>query len=401
MPASNRSPAEPPGTAWSAWRDRRSFAFDVVVAALAVAIGLATRMGRHPGLVDWPYVHQVSAVVCGASLLHRRRSPFRSGLVVCGVGLVYPTQATYFAVYAVAAYAVGAGDDDRRRAWGLIAGLTLVAGRPWDQPDPVGVVGGVGVALVPALLGLYVAARRRLRLDRGERARREQELTFERVRREERARIAGDMHDVITHRVSLMVLQAGALRTRARDDDVRVTAEELRLVGCKALEELRALVAVTRCEQQPGSVVVEAGAVLDVSDLVADSRTAGVVVDLTTVGERRPTSPVVGRAAYRVVQEALTNVHKHAPGAGVGVWVHYTGDELRITVRNSAPTRDADVALGAGGSGLVGLRKRVELVAGALRAGPSEDGGYELVAVLPVLAPTARAAIAPTTGEPA
>jgi signal transduction histidine kinase len=387
--------SEPPNTSPSAWRNR-SFGFDVLIAAIAIAIGLVTRMGRHAGLVDWPGVHVVSAVVSGGLLLHRRSSPFWSGLAVCVVGLVHPTQTTYFAAYAAGAYV-----EDRRRACGLIAGLALVAAQPWNYPDPFAIVGNVCIALVPALLGLYVAARRRLRLDRAERAQAERESTFERVRHEERARIAAEMHDVITHRVSLMVLQAGALRTRARDDDVRATAEELRLVGCKALEELRGLVAVTRSGRQPGSVVAESGAVLDVCDLITDSRTAGVVVELNTVGERRPTSPVVGRAAYRVVQEALTNVHKHAPGAAVVVWVHYTGDEVHITVRNSAPTRAADVALGAGGSGLLGLRKRVELVAGTLRAGPSDDGGYELVAVLPVIAPTARTTLAPTTGDSA
>ncbi|MFI6582363.1 sensor histidine kinase [Embleya sp. NPDC050493] len=374
--------------AWSA--SRRSFGFDVLVSAIAIALGLALRMGPHPGLLDGPYLHQASAVVAGALLLNRRRAAFGSGMAVCAVSLVHPTHALFFAAYAVGAYV-----EDRRRALALIAALVSTTAQPWNHPAPSDIVGGMSVALVPALLGLHVAARRRLRLDRAARAERERELLFERVRMEERARIAGEMHDVITHRVSLMVLQAGALRTRAREDDVRATAEELRLVGCKALEELRGLVAMTRSEQQVGSVVAAPRAVLDVSDLVADSRSAGVSVDVITLGEPHATSPVIGRAAYRVVQEALTNVHKHAPGAVVDVRLHYVGDEVQITVRNSAPTRAADIALGTGGSGLLGLRKRVELVAGTLHTGPLPDGGYELLAVLPAGAsPT-------TTGEPA
>ncbi|MFI1577007.1 sensor histidine kinase [Embleya sp. NPDC020630] len=376
--------------AW--WASRRSFGFDVLVAAIGVALGLTLRMGRDAGLVGWPYLHQVSAVLSGALLLYRRRAPFGSGAAICAVGLVYPTHVLYFA-----AYAVGAGVEDRRRAWGLIGALVVTTAQPWSHPRPLNIVTGAGLALVPVLLGLYVAARRRLRADRAEREVRERQLGFERVRMEERARIAGEMHDVITHRVSLMVLQAGALRTRARDEDVRASAEELRLVGCKALEELRGLVAVTRSERQVGSVVVGPRAVLDVSDLVADSRSAGIPVDLVTLGEPHPTSPVVGRAAYRVVQEALTNVHKHAPGAGVDIRLHYVGDEVRITVRNSAPTRAVDVALGSGGSGLLGLRKRVELVAGTLRTRPLPDGGYELLAILPAGATTTTT----TTGEPA
>ncbi|WP_245599748.1 sensor histidine kinase [Embleya scabrispora] len=374
--------------AWAA--TRRSFGFDVLVSAIAIALGADLRMGSHWGLVDWPYLHQASAVVAGTLLLNRRRAPFGSGVAICAVSLVHPTQALFFAAYAAGAYV-----EDRRRAGALITALVLTAAQPWHHSAPPDIIGSAGLALVPALLGLYVAARRRLRLDRADRAERERELLFEQVRMRERARIAGEMHDVITHRVSLMVLQAGALRTRARDEDVRARAEELRLVGCKALEELRGLVAVTRSEQQVGSVVAAPRAVLDVSDLVADSRSAGVSVEVITLGEPHATSPVVGRAAYRVVQEALTNVHKHAPGALVDVRLHYVGDEVQITVRNSAPTRAADIALGAGGSGLLGLRKRVELVAGTLRTGPLPDGGYELLAVLPAGASTT------TTGDPA
>ncbi|MET7303448.1 histidine kinase [Embleya sp. NPDC005575] len=374
--------------AWSA--PRRSFGFDVLVSAIAIALGSALRMGRSSGLVDWPYVHQASAVVAGTLLLNRRRAPFGSGVAICAVSLVHPTHVLFFAAYAAGAYV-----EDRRRAGALIGGLVPATAQPWNHPDPWSIVGSASVALVPALLGLYVAARRRLRLDRGDRVKRERELLFEQVRMQERARIAGEMHDVITHRVSLMVLQAGALRTRARDEEVRAAAEELRMVGCKALEELRGLVTVTRSEQQVGSVVAAPRAVLDVSDLVADSRSAGVSVDVITLGEPHATSPVVGRAAYRVVQEGLTNVHKHAPGAVVDVRLHYVGDEVQITVRNSAPTRAVDVALGTGGSGLLGLRKRVELVAGTLRTGPLPDGGYELLAVLPAGASTT------TTGDPA
>ncbi|MGC0423017.1 sensor histidine kinase [Embleya sp. AB8] len=376
--------------AW--WASRRAFGFDVLVATSAVALGLTLRMGRYAGLADWPYLHQVSAVLTGALLLHRRRAPFGSGVAICAVALFYPTHALFFAAYAAGAYI-----EDRRRAWALIAALVLMGSQPWSYPAPLTIVSSGSIALVPALLGLYVAARRRIRLDRAEQAARERELGFERVRLEERSRIAGEMHDVITHRVSLMVLQAGALRTRARDEDVRASAEELRLVGCKALEELRGLVAVTRSEQQVGSVVATPRAVLDVSDLVADSRSAGVPVELVVLGEPHATSPVVGRAAYRVVQEALTNVHKHAPGAVVDIRLHYVGDEVQISVRNSAPTRAAEITLGAGGSGLLGLRKRVELVAGTLRTGPLPDGGYELLAILPAGASTTTL----TTGEPA
>jgi signal transduction histidine kinase len=264
------------------------------------------------------------------------------------------------------------------------------------RPGSAAIAPALAAVLVPALLGLYLADRRRTRLDRAERVERERALLLERAHLRERADIADEAHDVLAHRIGLMVLQAGALRTRARDRDVRARAEELRLAGCRALEELRALVAVTGSGRRAGSVPDAPQEMLDVSDLVADARSAGVSVDLITLGAPRATSSVVGRAARRVVQEALTNVRRHAPGAVVGVRLQHMGDEVRIAVRNSAAGRAAEVAPGPGGSGLLGLRKRVELMAGTLRTGPLPDGGYELLAVLPAGTPTST-----TTGEPA
>nr|WP_260408616.1 histidine kinase [Planomonospora venezuelensis] len=205
----------------------------------------------------------------------------------------------------------------------------------------------------------------------------------EQARLEERARLAGEMHDVVTHRVSLMVLRAGALRTVARDEEVRAAVEELRQVGCQALEELRDLVGVLRSEDRFGSARTAEPVVLDLSGLVAESRAAGVEAGLACEGEPVPAPPVVARTAYRVVQEALTNVHKHAPGSEVTVTVSYAGDALGVAVRNTAAARGGGIALGGGGTGLSGLRQRVELLRGRLEAGATEEGGFAVTAVLP------------------
>ncbi|MDF5753926.1 ATP-binding protein [Spongiactinospora sp. TRM90649] len=168
------------------------------------------------------------------------------------------------------------------------------------------------------------------------------------------------------------------------DGRTREAAEALRVTGCQALEELRDLVGILHDPEPDG---MREQALPDLGALVAESESVGVPVELVERGDRSPISPVVGRTAHRVVQEALTNVRKHAPGASTRVQVHYGRDAVRLVVRNTAPTRAADPALtGAGsatGTGLLGLRQRVELVNGTLLAGPYGDGGFQIQATLP------------------
>jgi signal transduction histidine kinase len=213
---------------------------------------------------------------------------------------------------------------------------------------------------------------------------------------EERVRLAAEMHDVVTHRVSLMVLQAGALGVTATDAATRAAAEDLRAAGCQALEELRDLVGVLRATPEDAVedvAVPRAGgqaAAPDFGELLTESESVGVSVELDQRGNPALASPVVGRTAYRVVQEALTNVRKHAPGATAKVIMDYQADRVHLPIRNTAPERQVDESLTASGSGtgLLGLRQRVELVSGTLHAGPTEDGGFEVDATLPAYVPT-------------
>jgi signal transduction histidine kinase len=223
--------------------------------------------------------------------------------------------------------------------------------------------------------------------ERAERAERERYLLAEQARTEERARLAGEMHDVVTHRLSLMVLQAGALGITANDDATRRAAEELRAAGCQALDELRDLVGILRTspdgDESPSTEGFPA--------LIAESTAVGNPAELTEEGDPALASPVVGRTAYKIIREALTNVRKHAPGARVAVQVTYAESQVRLTVRNSRPASRAGSELAATGSGLgiASLRQRVELVHGTLRAGGTPDGGFCLEATLPAYVPTA------------
>jgi signal transduction histidine kinase len=200
------------------------------------------------------------------------------------------------------------------------------------------------------------------------------------------------MHDVVTHRVSLMVLQAGALRVTAPDERTRTAAEELRVAGCRALDELRDLLGILRTTPDRDRTPEEAHpSTAELAALVGESTAVGLPTELVEDGDPRLVSPVVGRTVYRIVQEALTNARKHAPGARVHVQVRYDPAGVRVTIRNTPPTRPVDAGLvGTGsGMGIANLRQRVELVQGTLHVGPSPGGGFRLDATLPAYVPTA------------
>lgn len=387
----------------------RRVAADVAIAAGFVLVDtVATLAGgswwpERPGALAWTLLAG-QALACG-SLVARRVAPLTVVAVLTVFTLVlsvliWPVGALHaahggnvWAPYSTAVAAYGPlyfRPRGRRRAYLAVGVLTLVVMRPWEPSATVLTIGLLRTAVGP-LLALYFDARRRMVLalrERAERAESERHLLAERARAEERARLAGEMHDVVTHRVSLMVLQAGALQVTAKDPATRQAAEELRAAGCQALEELRDLVGILRTGPEDD----RAPAVGGFAELVAESVAVGVPTELITDGDPALASPVVDRTARRVLREALTNVRKHAPGATVTVRVEYGESRLRLTVRNSAPTGRPDGGLAGTGSGLgiAHLRQRIELVHGTLRAGPRPDGGFAVEAVLPSFVPTAE-----------
>jgi signal transduction histidine kinase len=398
-------------------RSRRGRALDgAAVVALALAAAgsppLAYLDGGHPGGAAAAVVWTVTALQLLATpvVLAQRRWPVGGAALIVAVvvaGLLplaatadplvvrfstvnlWPPLALSGAVIALRRHA-----PSRRAAavWALIAVATVLAARPWQPSWAVTPVGLLHTA-VPALLGLYLASRWQVLDGLRERvllAERERVLLAERARAEERARLAGELHDSVAHRVSLMVLQAGALRLTSTDQTARDAAEHLRATGCQALEELSELLGVLRRPEtsptSPGSGTgVEAGAV-GLAELVAESEGVGLPVVLEEDGDPAAVPVVVRRTAYRVVQEALTNVHKHAPGAKVEVTASYGADRVVVRVRNepTAPAGDgAGLPVTGGGTGLLGLGRRVEAVGGSLRAGRDGDGGFRVEATMP------------------
>jgi signal transduction histidine kinase len=393
------------------WYCRHRFAVDV---AIAVGFALldtgATLLGsswwpQHPGTLAWTMLG-VQAAAC-LSLIVRRQAPLlviailaaftlTVTLLISPAGALVPAHPdNIWAPYAttLAAYGPLYYSPSRRIGWIALAVLTVVVARPWQPSATVITVGVLRVALGP-LLALYFGARERLirvLRERAERAERERHLLAEQARAEERARLAGEMHDVVTHRVSLMVLQAGALRMTALDDATRQAAEELRAAGCQALDELRDLVGILRTEPEEDEPV----STPDFAALIAESTAVGTPAQLIEDGDAGLASPIVQRTVYRVVREALTNVRKHAPGARVLVRVSYDPSQVRLEVSNTPPADPAGPAragLAHTGSslGIAGLRQRIELVHGTLRAAPTPDGGFCVEAILPAYVPTAE-----------
>jgi signal transduction histidine kinase len=409
---------------------RRDTAFDIAAVAIAAVLGFAATRGSPPVLEPLGGATVACQTALAFCLLLRRRRPLTVAWIVTAaaaaiaiVDLVAPgtlvpadlertampwlPPAAPFAAYAVTAYA---GARRLRRvpiAWAPVVALVILGSHTWDAPpNSPWLLQSLIFILVPALLGMYMAARRRLMrslVERADRAEREQRLLAEQARIDERARLAAEMHDVVTHRVSLMVLRAGALLMTADSEATRQAAEELRAAGSQALDELRDLVGILRDSaagadnRRPTAATALSAPdqhvpIPDLSALLAESQSVGVPVAYVEEGEPMLVSPVVGRTAYRVVQEALTNVRKHAPGASTQVHVQYCAGRVSLTIHNAISTASADPALTAGrsGTGLLGLRQRVELIEGTLEAGPSPDGGFDLVATLPALAPTTQ-----------
>ncbi|MFD8696218.1 sensor histidine kinase [Kitasatospora purpeofusca] len=269
------------------------------------------------------------------------------------------------------------------------------------------------LAVLPALWGRYRAQRRALTdalRERNEQLVREHAMIAHQARLRERHRIAQDMHDSLGHQLALISVHTGALEVdRTLTDRQREAVGVLRLAAVGAMRELREVVGVLHDESTalppgpgpgPAAVVgvgagagaggVGTGGVDGIEGLVESSRAAGTPVSLLRDGERRPLAASAGHAAYRVVQEALTNAHKHAPGAPITVALRYEPDALVVEVVNPAAPEPAGVGAGgaapavvSGGQGLTGLRERARLVGGMVHAGPTPGAGFRLAAVLP------------------
>jgi signal transduction histidine kinase len=202
---------------------------------------------------------------------------------------------------------------------------------------------------------------------------------------EERARIARELHDAVAHSVSVMVLQAGGVRRLLGNDPGREREREalagVEETGRQAVHELHRMLGILR-KADPGAELAPSPSLRRVEELVTQVRSAGLDTNLTIEGEPIDLSPGLDMSAYRIVQEALTNALRHAPGARVSVSVEY-GRDLVLEVVDDGARRNGHSAPPGSGHGLVGMRERAALYGGVLDAGP-RDGGFAVRAVLPL-----------------
>jgi len=411
------------GPLW--WARRRSAVFDSglgLVSAVECAVE-GVPFARDAGIP--PAVGVVFGLLAGSVLVVRRRWPIAVVLVAIAIT---PAQMGYL-MGIVGLYTLAASELPRRIIASL-AGMQLVGtlivtfvrvrqsldqGRltigDWFIPFAA-ITTSLGLTAPPLLLGLYVGARRRLMESLRERAdslERELQLLAERAeeraewaRNEERTRIAREMHDVVAHRVSLMVVHAAALQAVARKDPEKAVRNAALVgdMGRQALTELREMLGVLRSgvgvERAAAAsvtvgvaVVVEEGegpCLAELEELVGQSAAAGMVVDLMVEGDVRSYAPEVEQTAYRVVHEALTNVHKHAGGAKTRVRLAHRVGEIAMQVENGAPPEAgaaSSAGLPSGGNGLVGMKERVVALGGVFVSGPTDAGGFRVSAVIP------------------
>ncbi|MET9430214.1 sensor histidine kinase [Streptomyces sp. NPDC003036] len=279
----------------------------------------------------------------------------------------------------------------------LLAGLLLLL-------DAVGSgyhLGSVSLA-VPVLVGTTVlgSALRGRQVARTELVAQAELTAGERARRtllEERHRIARELHDVVAHHMSVISIQAQVAPHLVADpsDELRENLAGIRQNAVEALTELRRVLGVLRSEEAlaEGARHAPQPTLAQLDELVAGVRGAGVTVTARTTGTPRPLPPGVELSAFRIVQEALSNVMRHAPGAEVRVETGYHPSGLTVRVTNTPPLHPAQPSPGTG-HGLLGMRERTAMLGGDLATGPTPDGGYEVTAVLPAHATN------PTTEDP-
>ncbi|GAB1646217.1 sensor histidine kinase [Krasilnikovia sp. MM14-A1259] len=340
-----------------AWRRRAPLA--VLAVALATTIGFAALTAPR-----WPYAAAAVAALFSAVKAGRRRS---------AVALAAAGWLTWALVTGPLAARLGlsqAAHTDPRAALLAAAALTVTV-----------LLGGAAKARAE-----HFAEMMKVRAERA-RAHDEQER---RQASEERLRIARELHDVLGHHLSLINVQAGVglHLMDSRPEQAREALSAIKSASAEALREVRAVLGVLRPEEEAAPRQPALG--LDrLAELTAD---AGLPVTTTTSGDRRELPAEVDRAAYRIVQEALTNVRRHAtPGATVTVTVAYADDELRLSVRNDgAAAHPGERGPDGAGSGIAGMRARAQALGGTLSAGPDPGGGFLVCAALPTAAVPAR-----------
>lgn len=375
-----------------AWGRAHPFAADALLAAALTLLNVAT-LGQ-PDDVDYRAGNLFSLVLVGfmtVPIAWRRVNPVLVYSLVAASTVAYEVMGFPSAQsvgVGVALYTVAVRCDRRTALRVLVVTAALVvlvfATARWAVTVDT-IISNLVLFGGAWLVGDSLRTRRRYVAGLEERARlaeAEQKAEAERAAARERARIARELHDVVAHSMSVMVVQAGAARRTLRQDPDQATQalESVEATGREAMTEMRRLLGVLRTDED--TALAPQPSLRMVGDLVHECAEAGLPVEVEVSGDERDLPPGVDLSVYRIVQEALTNTLKHAGPAQATVHLRYDPDQLHVRVVDDG--RGAAAADDGQGHGLVGMRERVELFGGELRTGPRRGGGYEVRARLPL-----------------
>jgi signal transduction histidine kinase len=300
----------------------------------------------------------------------------------------------------VIAYYTVAAQAPRRTAIGAgvalwVAVLASVVVSPTEAGDSSAVLTGAVIIIGVWLFGDSVRQRREYAKQLETRTKELEEARLELAAQavtQERMRIARDLHDVVAHSISAIVVQASVARDAldGNREGAAQAIEHVEAIGRSAMGEVRQLLGVLRHTDHERDLLSPSPRLAELNLLIADAESSGITVEASIESAPAPVPAAVDLAAYRIVQEALTNVVRHAKGANVQVMLRRTEDALTIEIVNDVPGRTTPTPLrgtdSGGGLGIVGMRERVKLLGGSLDAGPTADGGFRVAAVLPLAA---------------
>ena len=311
--------------------------------------------------------------------LARQRLPWAAGAIVTGVVIALSGSESVLsvaAVIAVAAVAYLVGARYRRR-WSALFALPFLV----NVIAPFTTNGARFPAMLLLVVIVAALAVGDARRQRGQAVAERDEAQRDQALMEERARIARELHDIVAHHVSMIAVQAETARLTTPDmpEEGKRRLEAIGNTARDSLNELRNLLGLLREDAGAGVERAPQPGLADLEALVDDARDAGTPVRLTRAGRAVPLMPGVDLTAYRILQEALTNARRHAPGADVELELRYENATLHLEVRDNGLGAPAE----ANGHGLAGMRERAEMVGGTLDAGPAPEGGFAVRAELP------------------
>ncbi len=369
--------------------------------AAYAAIGLTAELlaGAPPGraLTTYSLTAYTLAVLHGGSVAFRRLAPVAAVIALLSTAVVYdlalnlPAFMLGPAVFLVA-YGVGTRLGLRPAAVLLTvieAALVLLLRFGSSSLEWPSVLLFASLVAGAWYLGVFARRWQSLAAENAQRATELEAARHELARHAvaaERLRIARELHDVVAHSMSVIAMHAGAARLAVGSDPAseRKALDVIESSSREALGEMRRLVTVLRDENADGAARSPVPGLADLPTLVASVAAGGLTVDVRTEGDLEAVPSGVSLAAYRVIQEALTNVVRHAGNSSAHVMVHARPKDLVVTIENAAPSGTSRQVPSAGGRhGAVGMRERVELYGGTLQAGPSADGGWSVEARLP------------------